>query len=276
MCRSGSIFSYTAPVFGFSAKLPLDEEERQWVDEGFRRLERMLGRPRLLQAKVILPTPEYFPDAYDDSNAGAEALFQRVCSYMQVDRSGIQLEVFPDETEELRSILPYWRGDSGGCAGFFSHDPTTESAPTDDEPRMLVALRSTQLKDPLSLVATMAHELGHVILLGGRLISSKTPDHEPLTDLLTVFLGFGVFTSSAARRFKQFQDERRYGWSMHRSGYLPEEMYGYALAKFAEARAEEKPEWAKHLSTNVKAYFRRSQSWLAENRFKVITAEPIG
>jgi hypothetical protein len=274
--RSGRVFSYTATVFGFSAKLPLDEEERQWVDEGFRRLEKMLGHTRLLEAKVILPTPEYFPDAYDHTDAGADALFQRVCGYMHVDRSGIQLEVFPDETEELRSILPYWRGDSGGCAGFFSHDPTIESTPTADGARMLVALRSTQLKDPLSLVATMAHELGHVILLGGRLISPKTPDHEPLTDLLTVFLGFGVFTSNAARRFKQFQDERSYGWSMNRLGYLPEEMYGYALAKFAAARSEEKPRWVQHLSTNVRAYFRRSQLWLAKNKFKVITAEPIG
>jgi len=265
--RCASIFRYTALVFSFSARLPVSEEERVWVDEGFRRLEKMLGRRRLLEAKVILPTPGYFPDSYDQNSAGAEAIFRRVCSYMRVDRSRIQLEIFPDETEELRSILPYWRGNSGGCAGFFSHDPTPESVPTADEARMLVALRSTQLKDPLSLVATMAHELGHVILLGGGLISPKTPDHEPLTDLLTVFLGFGVFTSSAARRFKQFQDERHYGWSMHRLGYLPEEVYGYALAKFADERNEEKASWATHLSTNVRAYFKRSQSWLAKNKF---------
>ena len=241
-------------------KLPVSDEERQWVDEGFRRLEKMLGRRRLLEAKVILPTPEYFPDPYDQCAAGVEAIFRRVCSYLRVDRSRIQLEIFPDETEELRSILPYWRGNSGGCAGFFSHEPNSHSDPTDDETRMLVALRGTQLKDPMSLVATMAHELGHVMLLGGGLMTPNTPDHEPITDLLTVFLGFGVFTSSAARRFKQYQDERHYGWLTHRLGYLPEEVYGYALAKFAEARGEEKPGWAKHLSTNVKAYFRRSQS----------------
>jgi hypothetical protein len=269
-------FLYTAPVFGFSTKLPVSEEERQWVDEGFRRLEKLLGHRRLFEAKVILPTPEYFPDPYDESTRGVEALFKRVCSHMHVDRSRVQLEIFADETEELRSILPYWQGSSGGCAGFFSHDPTPSSGPTGDEALMLVALRSTQLKDPLSLVATMAHELGHVILLGGGLMSPETADHEPLTDLLTVFLGFGAFTSSAARRFKQFQDERRYGWSLHRLGYLEEEVYGYALAKFADARQEEKPDWTKHLSTNVRSYFKRSQAWLTKNKFKVITAKPIG
>jgi hypothetical protein len=263
-------------VFGFSNKLPVSEEERLWADEGFRRLEKMLGHRRLLEANVVLPTPEYFPDPYDTNITGAETLFGRVCSYMRVDRSRIQLEVFPDETEELRSILPYWRGNSGGCAGFFSHEPTTDSSPPGEKTRMLVAVRSTQLKDPLSLVATMAHELGHVMLLGGGLMSPETPDHEPLTDLLTVFLGFGVFTSSAARRFKQYQDERRYGWSMHRLGYLPEEVYGYALAKFADERKDEKASWDKHLSANVRSYFKRSQSWLAKNKFQIAMPKPIG
>src|SRR5579863_2187491 len=194
-------------MFGFSPKLPISEEERQWVDQGFHRLEKLLGRRRMLEAQVIQPTAEYFPDLYDGSPTSAEALFQRVCGYMRVDRVCVELHIFPDETQELRKILPYWQGNSGGCAGFYSHFPSGDHGDDGYEARMLVALRSTQLSDPLSLVATMAHELGHVILLGGELISPKTPDHEPLTDLLTVFLGFGIFNANSAGRFKQYQDE---------------------------------------------------------------------
>jgi hypothetical protein len=263
-------------MFGFSPKLPVTDEERQWVDNGFRRLEKILGRRRMLEATVILPTAEYFPDPYDRSQAAAEKLFQRVCGYMRVDRSGIELHIFPDETQELRTILPYWHGNSGGCAGFYSHDRGGDHDEAGDEPRMLVALRSTQLQDPLSLVATMAHELGHVILLGGGLMNPKTPDHEPMTDLLTVFLGLGIFNANSATRFQQRQDERRYSWSMQRLGYLPEEVYGYALAKFAIERAEEKAVWTKHLSTNIRAYYKRSLSWLAKNKFHVTMAKPIG
>src|SRR6266851_10508241 len=98
---------------------------------------------------------------------------------MRLDRHRIDLHIFPDETDELRRILPYWQGNSGGCAGFYSHDPSGDRENSEGESRMMVALRSTQLRDPLSLVATMAHELGHAILLGGGLISPKTPDHEP-------------------------------------------------------------------------------------------------
>jgi len=263
-------------MFGFPSKLPVSNEERHWVDEGFRRLERMLGRRRMVEAKVILPAAEYFPDPYDKSRAACEKLFQRVCGYMRVDRNRIELEIFADETEELREILPYWRVSSGGCAGFYSHDPAGQPNHAGDEMRMLVALRSTQLHDPLSLVATIAHELGHVILLGGGLLNPNTSDHEPLTDLLTVYLGLGIFNANSAGRFLQHQHERRYSWSMHRLGYLPEQVYGYALAKFANERGEGKVEWAKHLSTNVRSYFKQSRSWLAKNKFHVPTAKPVG
>jgi len=52
---------------------------------------------------------------------------------------------------------------------------------------------------------------------------------------------------------------------MQRLGYLREEIYGYALARFARERGEAKPEWVKHLSTNVRVYYRRSHGWLKEN-----------
>ena len=100
-------------MLGFSAKLPISDEDRQWTDEGFRRLERLVGRRRMLEAKVVLPTAEDFPDPYDRTASAAEKLFDRVCAYMQVSSARVQLEIFADETEELREILPHWNGDEG-------------------------------------------------------------------------------------------------------------------------------------------------------------------
>ncbi len=262
-------------MFGLTPKLPITEEKRQWVNEGFHRLQKLLSRSRMLEAKVVEPTAEDFPDPYDKTSEAVENLFSRVCDYMQVERSGIKLEIFPDETEELRTMLPSWSSRGGShAAGLYLH--ALEQQDKDDiDARMVVAIRSTMLKDPMSLVATFAHELGHVILLGGRLISSETSDHEPLTDLLTVFLGLGIFTANSAARFKQFQDERKIGWSMNRLGYLPEPVFGYALAKFAMERGD-KATWAKHLTPNVKSDFRNSRGWLEKNPQYVHTPKPIG
>lgn len=243
-------------MFGFAPKLPISEEERTWLDDGFRRLERMLGKHRLLHASVVLPTVDFFPDPYDKTPAAAEMMFRRVCSYMQVDRSSVDFEVFPDETEELREIMPYWTSKSNTHAGLYLQHHS------EPETRMHVAIRSTQLRDPLSLVATMAHELGHVILLGGGLMDNSASDHEPMTDLLTVYLGLGIFTANSAARFTQYSEDGKQGWSTQRLGYLPEEAFGYALAKFAVERKEGNPKWAEHLGTNVRVYLDQSRAWI--------------
>ena len=224
-------------MFGFKPKLPLSDEDRQWVDNGFNRLARILGRNRMLEVEIILPDAEHFPDPYDKSFAAARKMFLRICDYMKVDPGQIELEIFPDEITELSTLLPYWRGSKdGGCAGLYIH-------PDDESSKMVVAIRHSQLDDPLALVATIAHELGHVILLGGGRMDHSTKDMEPITDLLTVFLGFGIFNSNCAMRLRKWQSDRKHGWSMSHLGYLPEEVFGYALARFAHERGETSPKW---------------------------------
>ena len=249
-------------MFGSKPKLPIAEEDRLWVDDGFNRLSRMLGRQRMTEAKVILPDAEHFPDQYDKNAKAAEKMFCRICDYMKVNRSLVDLEIFPDTMAELSKILPYWKGSHDGCAGVYFH-------PEDESKKMVVAIRHSQLEDPLSLVATLAHELGHVILLGGGVMEHSVKDMEPMTDLLTVFLGFGIFNANCAARFLKWQNERQQGWSMKRLGYLPEDIYGYALARFARERNERRPEWARHLSTNVRSYFKKSAEWLEANEKKL-------
>jgi len=112
------------------------------------------------------------------------------------------------------------------------------------------------------VVALLAHELGHIILLHPGLVDCKDPHMEPLNDLLTVFLGLGIFTANAAFRFEQHSDGTSQGWSARRLGYLSEEQFGYALARFAYERGEGKPAWISFLSTNVASYLKLSAAWL--------------
>jgi hypothetical protein len=76
------------------------------------------------------------------------------------------------------------------------------------EGRSVTGIRADLARRPMSLVATIAQELGHVLLLADGRISRERQDHEPLTDLLTVFFGLGVFTANAA--FEQSRETR--GW----------------------------------------------------------------
>ncbi|HVN93152.1 MAG TPA: hypothetical protein VMT38_05630 [Terracidiphilus sp.] len=244
-------------MFSLQPKLPVNEEERQWVEDGFRRLKHLLGEKRMRACEVVEPTDEFFPDPFDQSEAALERIFRRVCDYMGVDRSMVELAVIPD-TNDLVEMLPTYSHNSDGPAGLhFGHS-------TDEKP--LIGIRQSLLKDPMAVVATAAHELGHVILLDGGHVSRNEEDMEPMTDLVTVYMGLGIFTANASHRYMKFQDDRREGWSVSRLGYLPEEVYGYALALFAKERGEINPKWTAHLATNVSVYFRRSVGWIEKNR----------
>lgn len=234
-------------------KLPVTDEQQRWTDAGFLRLAKLLGQRRLLESTVVTPTPEHFPDRYDRSEEALQLMFNRVAAYMHVNPAEVQLTLFAEGDDLTRNLVPFHEGRSSGAGGLYHHD---------DDGRTHISVNEKDLKDPMTLVATLAHELGHVVLLRPGLVDRKDPDMEPLNDLLTVFLGFGIFAANSAFRFEQHQDGRSQGWSVRRTGYLSEELFGYALARFAFERGEPKPRWASHLSTNIARHFKRSADWL--------------
>jgi hypothetical protein len=249
LCYNPEMFGLTKP------KLPITSEQQRWVDSSFLRLAAILGSQRLLQATVVLPTPEHFPDPYDGSETALQHIFERVATVMQVDPSDIEVTLFAGADDISKRLIPFWEGPTSGAAGLYHHDPTAKPH---------ISINEKQLKDPMALVAVLAHELGHIILLRPGLVPRDDSDMEPLNDLLTVFLGFGIFTANSAFYFKQYTTDRAQGWSAGRLGYLSEELYGYALARFAYERGEAKPAWRKFLSTNASAYLKRSTAWLAD------------
>lgn len=208
----------------------------------------------MFDAVVILPTPEYFPDRYDGSEAALQSLFGRVATAMQVNPADIDVTMFSSGYEITRELVPFYSGSHSGAGGLYFHDVTK---------RPHISVNEVQLKDPTSLVAVLAHEIGHVILLRPGLVSHDEADMEPLNDLLMIFLGLGVFTANSAFQFQQFANNQTQGWSTNRLGYLSEEFLGYALARFAFERGETKPGWVSFLSGNIAPYFKHSAAWLA-------------
>jgi hypothetical protein len=114
------------------------------------------------------------------------------------------------------------------------------------------------------MVGTMAHELGHVHLLGHRRIGDDVEDHEPLTDLLTVFFGLGVFTANSVIREKYWVEGQTSGWRMSRQGYLAMPMYGYAFARFARSRGEDGSAWTRELRLDVRSAFKKALRFLEQ------------
>ncbi|HEV3084605.1 MAG TPA: hypothetical protein VGY66_32880 [Gemmataceae bacterium] len=213
-------------MFGRSREsCPVEPESRAWLDERLDWLVTQFGRAQLRAAQVVLPTTEFFPDAYSGSEADVRVMLDRVCGYMGLEADTIDLHFYQDRNPVHEG------GFRHGTAGLY------EAV----NGKHRVWIEASKVHDPLALVATLAHELGHVHLLGHGRISPEAEDHELLTDLLTVFLGLGVITANAVIRESYWNVGHLGGWSINRQGYMTMPMYGYALAWFARARDEAPP-----------------------------------
>ena len=87
---------------------------------------------------------------------------------------------------------------------------------------------------------------------------------EALTDLTTIFLGLGIFTSNTLLRRHGWTEGNVEGWRVQRKGYISPEMAGWALALFAWARGEVHPHWERHLATDPKTYLKMGLRYLAQ------------
>lgn len=114
------------------------------------------------------------------------------------------------------------------------------------------------------MIALAAHELAYIPLVVER---GLEPDHEgcaATADLFTVFFGLGVLTANSCIREEYFPSTRIPRWSMTRRGAMGMREFGYALARFARARGETAPTWAKSLRPDVRDAFRKSMRYLSQ------------
>jgi hypothetical protein len=204
----------------FTTPCPVNAREQKWIEESLAWLRTTFGAPR----PVIT-------DLADADVVG------RLCQLMDVDPKTITVELYGDSAEDDLARAAGLTVRSRGVAGHFRRE---NGRPVIAIDRTLTSTR---------LVATVAHELGHVRLDG----RYDAGDHEPLTDLLTVHFGLGVFGANACFDFSQDHERRQ----VRRLGYLTEPMYGYALACHAHSLGERRPAWAAHLDVNPRVYLKR-------------------
>jgi hypothetical protein len=247
-CRlpPGGVEGFMLGWFRSKPECPVDPETRGWIDTRCRWLEGQFGLERLRKTRVVLPRPEFFPDPFHGSAEDARRMLDRVCGYMDIDPAAIELSLYEERNPGFE-----WHH---GTAGLYH--------PEGGKFRIWVEVAN--LNDPLAMLATMAHELGHVHLLGHGRLSDEVEDHEPLTDLRTVYFGMGVFTANSVIREKYWHAGQVSGWSMGRRGYLGMPAYGYALARFARARGEDQVGWARELRLDVRSAFKQAMRFLAQ------------
>jgi hypothetical protein len=82
-------------------------------------------------------------------------------------------------------------------------------------------------------------------------------------DLISVYLGLGVFAANACFDAEKITGYRNLGFRTSLVGFMTAPMYGYVLARYACQRHETDPAWAQALDTNPRTYFEQALRFLA-------------
>lgn len=224
---------------------PVEEEARIWLEKSFLFLLNIFEKEKTLERIILIPSKEHFPIRYDGSEKSALETLKIIAKQMEVPIENITLDFYD---EDLMNIT------EGSPGGLYSENNSTG--------KFEISIVRKLLDEPENMVATLAHEVAHIKLMGEKKLHEND---EKITDLTTIFFGCGIFNANAA--FQTFAGSRYYGWST--SGYLTQMEWGYAMALFALIRNEDEPAWAKYLCTNVKADLRQSQNFIFNNEDKI-------
>lgn len=237
-------------------KLPITQEDKIWIDEELNWLRSEFGEAHFMEIRTITPTENFYSRDFDGTEKDAEYILERTMAFMAITDTEIKLEFFSDQALEMDygTILATpadMNGYYDGAAGTY-HQTENET---------IIAIETEQLKNPISLIATISHELSHQILLGEERIEEND---EFLTDLTAITYGFGIFIGNARFNFSTFITSNESGWRSSSQGYLPEQIIGYAMAWLAKER-NEKTDYSQFLNTSLKKYFHQSLEYLIEN-----------
>jgi hypothetical protein len=243
---------------------PVNWKKQFWFESSMYWIGQEFGTDVFYRAPA-LPTAGFFSAAnYAASADGIESLVSYLCQLMVVDRDRVVLQLFDGSAEAKRNAR---QGGKRTVGHYRAKDG-----------RALITLDESEASDPKILTAIAVHELCHVRLLGEDRISRTRPDGERLTDLLTVYFGFGIFSANAAMNFtradrgwtivpRDLRDDlalnaagRHQGY--RRLGYLSSEEFGYALACYCWLRREPAPDWTRYLNPGPLIYLEQGLAYL--------------
>lgn len=242
---------------------PVDSATQRWIESSLCWFVDEFGA-EVLRRNVVLPTAHFLSkENYSTSSRQIEALVLQICRLMMVDQKLINLELFDGSAEAKEAA----RSGRSRTVGHFRMQGG----------RAIIALDQSEASDLGLLTAIAAHELCHLRLLGEDRIRRDRQDGERLTDLLTVYFGFGIFSTNAAMRF----DRAERGWTAlpfgalddqtlnaarrdghRRLGYLSSSEFGYALSCYCWLRRETDPGWARNVNPGPRTHLKQGLAYL--------------
>jgi hypothetical protein len=232
-------------------------EEAKWQLDCFEWLLRGSGGfGRFRRSLLVLPTDEFFPQRGLPPGTVEAVLFEQIKRHAGMEGWKCKLEVQAEDPDPHVAPTIVVQGAPRSPLGTFQRSPTSAT----------ITYGAGLISNPMSFVATVAHELGHLLISD---IAEPIPGGETnlefLTDLAAVFLGFGVFLVNSAFTFSQFDGGATIGWSARRQGYLSEPQLLNALSIFTVLLKMDPRRVEPHLKGQFRGLYRAACMMNAES-----------
>jgi len=225
------------------------QQEQDRIIEQLGVLCRQCGPERFLNADLLRPCAADFPDPWSATASGVQLLAYRMLKHVHLHPLRVSVRLY-DQSDRGGPHL-------GAPAWFSGIEENALGRKT-----AVFGVHRDTMVDPQRLVATMAHEVSHSFRRFHRIEILPQEDEEQLTDLTTIYLGFGILTTNASLLIRHSDQGR----TTSRSGYVAPQALAFALAVqvvsrgWSTIRRRNLTQW---LERDQRVYFKRSLKLLS-------------
>ena len=238
----------------WKCKCPIPEDDRLFILEALEWIQATLGS-EVSRHEIILPIQESFDFKFTGTEQDAIKVLEYVANRMDIEWNNIKLRFYNEAIDGEIS------------AGIMAHNVegtqlTAGKYVEYGDGEVEIWIEEKLLSNPMNLVATIAHELSHYLLLYKKKLGE---DNEYITDLLTVIFGFGIFSANSSTvKMNSWMDGGSSGWRITgASGYLHPKQWGFSLAcYYLKMKGDSDFDWLEYTEKEIQKEIKRSLKYL--------------
>ena len=241
----------------------LDETSIDWMFDTFAwALHNFDAQVFFNESILVTPSNEHFPGTESSAEGMANLIFDRVKVYAGMQHWPYRL-ADGNTVEEIAPVQIKIEGPIRGEDGLV----TTS---IDDSEKLVIPYHEGQMNDPEIVIANFAHHLAHYLGTTAREAPPGGEENWPhVTELLTVFMGFGLMMANSANTAKIRSCSSCSGPSIERENFLSEYDITYALAIFCCLKGIPASNVAKNLKSSLRPFFKKAMKDVIRRRLQL-------
>ena len=240
---------------------PADQELR-WI---LRRTAELLELGAEPVRGLVLPTGEFFPDAFDGSPKAVAALLARIQHHAGLADLDTEIAVVqPDGETETAACGTGGCGTGGGCGDGGGHviDANVQRLRRNPDGSYTVTVGAGEARHPVALTTSLTRAVATMFLFEvDGFDEIPRLEREPLVDLAAVLLGFGVLVANGSHMYAKSCG----GVNVQTATAMPVGEVAVALAMFCHLHDVPDRVASKHLELRQGEYFDEAAAWTRSN-----------